>query len=166
MESNCCHHTEKCIRDLVDILEKKNIKKIFPKSKFNDFFLYFLLLQECHRDAYLVDGCFVTFDNILSVVSCLCDTFFEYSGTSMPLITIALGPNLDDTIIVRSDVLNTKINDINNQWFGVPIIVDINSQESYICEENEILVIQSNLKRVFQDLQVDTKSFSITGTNF
>jgi hypothetical protein len=163
---NCCHHAEKGIRDLVNFLEKNQIKKLFPKSKFNNFFLYFLLLQECHRDAYLVDGCFVAFQDAISIVSCLCDALFEYSGTSISLVVIALGHNLDDTIIVRSDILNTKINDISDEWIGAPIIVDINGQESYVCKENEVHVIQSNLKRIFQGLQVDSKSFSITGKKF
>lgn len=163
---NCCHHIEKSVRDLVFFLEKNKIRELFPKSKFNLFFLYFLLLQECHRDAYLVDGCFVAFEDIISIVSCLCDALFEYNGTSISLVVIALGHNQDDTIIVRSDILNTKINDVSNDWIGAPVIVDINGQESYICKENDVHVIQSNLKRIFQGLQVDSKSFSIIGKKF
>ena len=87
---------------------------IFLKSaKLNELFMHLLLVLEGYRDGYLIDGCTVTLDNVQSLLASLADSF-NLVGMRLrsPLVSIALGPNLDDFVVISSGQLQRKLSNL------------------------------------------------------
>jgi Domain of unknown function (DUF4504) len=124
-------------------------KKIFQKSKLGKVFVYIWLIIESYRDAYLFDGCSVTCDIVLEIVRCVHSSFALVDiRLQFSLITIALGPNHDDFILIRSDTLQEKLKNLySDEWIDVPVIIDVNANEPRLCTAEEVQSIQISLQQ-------------------
>ena len=134
------------------------------RTKLNDLFMHLLLVLEGYRDGYLIDGCTVTLDNVQSLLASLTDSF-NLVGMRLrsPLVTLALGPNLDDFLIITSGQLQRKLSNLfSPSWIDPPIIVDVSSATPYICDGDEIHSMKRALQETFRYMLNSTDlSFSV-----
>jgi Domain of unknown function (DUF4504) len=156
-------HLAVIIRDL-----QASTKKIFQKSKLGKVFVYFWLIIESYRDAYLFDGCSVTCDIVLEIVRCVRSSFALVDiRLQFSLITIALGPNHDDFLLIRSDALQEKLNNLySDEWIEVPVMIDVNANEPRLCTAEEVQSVQICLQQTFMLIRHSSPSyFPITASS-
>jgi Domain of unknown function (DUF4504) len=136
-------------------------KKIFQTSKLGKVFVYFWLIIESYRDAYLFDGCSVTCDVVLEIVRCVHSSFALVDiRLQFSLITIALGPNHDDFLLIRSDTLQEKLENLySDEWIDVPVIVDVNANEPRLCTAEEVQSIQISLQETFMPIRHSSPNY-------
>ena len=139
-------HLSVIIREL-----QTSTKKIFQKSKLGKVFIYICLLIEGYRDAYLFDGCCVTGDVVLELVRCAhCAFALVNIRLQFSLITIALGPNHDDFLLIRSDTLQEKLTNLYSvEWIDVPVMIDVNGYEPRLCTVEEVQSVKICLQQTF-----------------
>ena len=133
-------------------------------AKLNELFMHLLLVLEGYRDGYLIDGCSVTLDNVQSLLASLADSF-NLVGMRLrsPLVSIALGPNLDDFVVISSGQLQRKLSNLfSPSWIDTPIIVDVSTATPYICDVDEIQSMKHALQETFRCMLNSTDlSFSV-----
>lgn len=149
-------HLAVIIREL-----QASTKRIFQKSKLGKVFVYFWLIIESYRDAYLFDGCSVTCDSVLEMVRCLHSSFALVNiRLHFSLITIALGPNHDDFLLIRSDTLQEKLANLYSvDWIDAPIMIDVNGNEPRLCEAEEVKSVQLTLQQTFLLIQYSSPPY-------
>ena len=114
---------------------------------------YILMVIMGIRQAYLIDCCFVEDINVLQkIISSIYDKVESLaSSISINIIVIDV-----DFVIIRDDVLQQKLHDLNNNtnssdindWYLYhPIIVDVNSinDKPCVCNTDTILLFQQHL---------------------
>lgn len=127
-------------------------KKFFNKSKLGRVFFYFWLVIGGYRDAYLIDGCSVNCDNVLEIVRCIYSSLAVVNiRLQFSLVTMALGPNHDDFLLIRSDILLEKLSNLYSvEWIDAPVIIDVNGSAPRLCTAEEVQSVKISLQQTFK----------------
>ena len=117
--------------------------------------------MEDHRDAYLFDGCIATCEIVVNLVKCFSESYqTSFERLQFHMVTLALGKDLDDFIIIRSDVLQRKLWNLSSLiWIEPPITIDVNGLHPRLCTEEEILSIKTSLKNIFRSLVCSSDTY-------
>lgn len=120
--------------------------------------------MEDHKDAYLFDGCTATCENVLNLVKCFSESLSASSNSLVLLqfhiVTVALGKDHNDFIIIRSDILQRKLWNLSSPvWTDAPIVVDVNGLHPRLCTGEEILSIRTSLKSIFRSLVCSSDTY-------
>ena len=117
--------------------------------------------MEDHRDAYLFDGCIATREIVVNLVKCFSELYeASFERLQYHMVTIALGKDLDDFIIIRSDVLQRKLLNISSAvWIEPPIIIDVNGLHPRLCTAEQILSMKTSLKSIFRSFVCSSDTY-------
>jgi len=109
------------------------------------------------RQAYLIDCCFIEDVNVMQrIISSIYDNLASLTSSKYSIFSINIIVINVDFVIIRDDVLqqklhnlnnNTNSSDINDWYLYHPIIVDINciNEKPCVCNTDTILLFQQNL---------------------
>lgn len=141
-------------------------KGVFHRSKLGEIFLYLSLVFEGYRDAYLFDGCSATAENVTDLLRITCESLtISDVHLGFSLVTIGLGQNHDDFLVIGSNVLQNKLSNLTQaDWIDAPLIVDVNSSDPRVCSDEEIHSIRRCLISTFSDMAISTAYFPISAT--
>ena len=141
-------------------------KGVFHRSKLGEIFLYLSLVFEGYRDAYLFDGCSATAENVTDLLRITCESLaISDVRLGFSLVTIGLGQNHDDFLVIGSNVLQNKLSNLTQfDWIDIPLIVDVNGSDPRVCSEEEIQSIRRCLISTFSDMAISTAYFPLSAT--
>ena len=141
-------------------------KGIFHRSKLGEIFLYLSLVLEGYRDAYLFDGCSATAANVVDLLRIICDSLVVSNvRLGFSLVTIGLGANHDDFLVIGSNILQNKLTNLtHSSWIDAPLIVDVNGSNPRVCDCEEIRSIKRCLINTFSEMMISTSYFPISAT--
>ena len=139
---------------------------VFHRSKLGEILLYLSLTLEGYRDAYLFDGCSATAESVNDLLRIICESLvISDLRLGFSLVTIGLGPDHDDFLVIRSNVLQDKLANLTQpNWIDAPFIVDVNGCNPRACNYEEIHSIKRCLIDTFSDMVISTAYFPIPAT--
>lgn len=144
-------HFYQCLSNIHDFSKMKS--KVLRRKKLHDgfrtmrqvedFVKYTTLVMNGIKDAYLVDCCSLTIENIAEILNS--DYFPSHYREVLCIVKLAV-----DVILVGKDALFRKLGNISeNNWTGTPFIVDCDGDSVQLCTTERLYRINQNLSIAF-----------------